>query len=382
MAITLLLIAVYCICPETVKAEENNLDEILSSLIDSLDGDELNGELDGVWEHYGRTGGTLKDKLLSVINGDFSADYGNVLSAVAGLVFSGIRSLFPTLITVCAIALLYSFVKTLNPEFLSESTDKILYFTCYSAILGLLVYKAVYVTEKCFGAVNSFAGQMEAVFPLIITVMAATGANVSASVYTPAVAFLSNGITNVITFAVMPMSFFLIVFSSVSGLSQSLKTEKFSAFVSSAIKWILGICATVFTLFLSVQGLTAGTYDGISLRITKYAVSNSVPVVGGFLKDGAELFVASGILIKNALGICGLILVVSSVLAPIVELVALSLFLKLAAGITEPFTDGRMSSFVFGLAKNLNYVLAAALVVSFMYVLTVVIMIFAGGAIL
>ena len=193
---------------------------------------------------------------------------------------------------------------------------------------------------------------------------------------------MSNGITGIISAVVAPLTLFLIMFSAVSGLSQTLRTEKFTAFISSAIKWILGICLTVFTTFISVQGITAGTYDGITLRVTKYAVGNSVPLVGGFLRDGAELFVASGVLIKNALGICGLFLVAGAFLAPLTELIAFTLFLKLAAGLIEPFTDTRMTDFIFGIAKNLNFVLASVLVACFMYVLTVVIMIFAGGAIL
>ena len=172
------------------------------------------------------------------------------------------------------------------------------------------------------------------------------------------------------------------MFSAVSGLSQTLKTEKFAAFVSSAIKWILGVCLTVFTMFISVQGIAAGTYDGVTMRITKYAVGNSVPLVGGFLRDGAELFVASGVLIKNALGICGLILISGAFLAPLAELIAFTLFLKLSAGIIEPFTYSRMTGFLTGLAKNLNYVLAAVLVVCFMYVLTVVLLIISGGSLL
>ena len=378
----LFLVALYCVCPEPVKAEENDFESVLSTLMDSLDGDDLNAELDGVWDSYGQAGGTLKDKLRSVISGDFSANYSGAISAVGNMIFSGVRSLFPTLICVCLIALLYSFVKTLDPEFLSEGTDRILYFTCYAAILGLIIYKAMDIANECFGAVKVYAGQMDLVFPLIITVMTATGSEVSASVYTPAVAFLSNGITGVISAVVAPLTLFLIMFSAVSGLSQTLRTEKFTAFISSAIKWILGICLTVFTTFISVQGITAGTYDGITLRVTKYAVGNSVPLVGGFLRDGAELFVASGVLIKNALGICGLFLVAGAFLAPLTELIAFTLFLKLAAGLIEPFTDTRMTDFIFGIAKNLNFVLASVLVACFMYVLTVVIMIFAGGAIL
>jgi len=213
-------------------------------------------------------------------------------------------------------------------------------------------------------------------------VVTAPVTNVSAAVYQPAVAFLSTGVTGVITSFVLPMTVVLIIFSAISGLSQTLKTEKLASFVSSVIKWILGICVTVFTMFLSIQGLTAGMYDGITLRVTKYAIGNTVPIVGGFLKDGVDLFLAAGLLIKNALGICGIILVVGGMIKPVVELIAFSLFLKLTAGLIEPFVDAKMSGFMYDLSKNLGFVLAATLIVCFMYVITIVLLICTGGSLL
>ncbi len=377
--ITITLIFIYCIIPETAFAEESDFNAIISTLIDALDGDELNKSLDEIWSQNDLEGETFKERLLSIINGDLSSDYGSILSMILGTVFTGIKKLIPTLLIVCAIALLYSFVKTLNPDFLSESTDKILYFTCYAAIIGLLIYKTFDIANGCFNAMKTYASQMDVVFPLILTVMSATGGTATASVYQPAVAFLSTGITNIITSVVMPLIYFLLLFISVSGLSQSIKAGKFTGFISSVIKWILGICLTVFTMFISVQGLAAGAFDGVTLRVTKYAIGNSVPIVGGFLKDGAELFIASGVLIKNALGLCGLILIISVFVPPLIQLISFSLFLKLAAGVIEPFADSRMSEYMYSLAKNLNYVLASLLVVGFMYVITVVLVLYSGG---
>lgn len=383
LVFTLILIALYCLLPVSAAAEEEkSLDDVLSSLIDSLDSDKLEEELEKIWDRFGLEGDTFSGKIRSIINGDFAVNYSDVFSALGNMIFSGLKSLIPVLILVCAVALLYSFVQTLNPDFLSEGMGRVLYFACYAVILSLLLYKTFAVAKNCFDGIQGYAAQMNIVFPLIITVMTATGTTVSASVYRPAVAFLSTGITNVISFAVVPLVTFLIILSSVSGLSQTFRSGKLASFISSLIKWILGICVTIFTLFLSIQGMTAATYDGITLRVTKYAIGNSVPLVGGFLKDGMDLFLASGILIKNALGICGIILIVAGFAAPLVELIAFIFFLKLAAGIIEPFAESKMADYMSSLAKNLNYVLAAMLTVCFMYVITIVLLICAGGALI
>lgn len=383
--IIVVLLFLALLLPTAVCAEEQSeitFDEVLSSLIDALDGDEASENIDEYWQRLGLEGETFKDKLLNVINGNFSVNYGDITSALLSLVFNGILSLLPILLSVCAIAVLYSIVKTLSPDVISDGVCKVLHFACYAAILGLLAYKTLDIVNSCYKNVKHYAGQMEIVFPMILTVMTATGSTVSASVYQPAVAFLSNGIIGIITSVVMPLSVFLILLSSVSGLSSNLKTVKLEGFISSIIKWILGISITVFTMFLSVQGMTAGTYDGITLRVTKYAIGNSVPIVGGFLRDGVDLFLAAGLLIKNALGIFGIVFIVGIFLSPLVELVAFMLLLKLAAGIIEPFADSAMAGYMYSISKNLNYVLAAVLMVCFMYVITIVLIICTGGAML
>jgi stage III sporulation protein AE len=133
-------------------------------------------------------------------------------------------------------------------------------------------------------------------------------------------------------------------------------------------------------MFMSIQGMTAGMYDGITLRVTKYAIGNSVPIVGGFLRDGVDLFLAAGLLVKNALGLFGVVFIVGIFLSPIVELITFMFFLKLSAGLIEPFTDSKISDYMFSIAKNLNYVLASVLVVCFMYLVTIILIICAGGA--
>lgn len=379
---TIILLLIYLFLPINANAEEVDFNEVISSLIDALDGENLNEELNVAWDELDLEGNTFKEKILSVINGDFAINYTNVFSAILGIIFSSLRELIPLMLCVCAISLLYSLLKSFSPDGISKGSTKIVYFACYGAILGLLIYKTFDITNDCFSSITTYAKQMDVVFPLILTLMSVTGATVSASVYQPAVAFLSTGITGIFTSLIIPIITFLIIFSAVSGISQAIKTEKLSQFLSSVVKWVMGICITVFTMFLSVQGFTAGAYDGITLRLTKYAISNSVPIVGGFLRDGVDMFIVGGVLVKNAVGVCGLILMISTFLGPVVSLIAFSLFLKLSAGLIEPFSEDGLPNLLISISKSLSFVLASTLIVGFMYVITVILLICTGGAFL
>jgi stage III sporulation protein AE len=227
-------------------------------------------------------------------------------------------------------------------------------------------------------SVSTMQTQMQIVFPILLTLMAASGGTVKAAICRPAVAFFSTNIVTLILSVVFPLTLIIVAFSIAGHLSKELKFGKFAAFFKSINKWLIGISVSVFGLFFTLQGLTAATYDGVTRRAAKYAIGSGVPIVGGFLSGGFDLAVAGSTLIKNSLGSMSIFLMVAAIFEPIVLLLSVNLLLKLTAAITQPFGDERISDFLGETAGNLNYCSAGVLFSAFLYFLCVVL--FVGTA--
>ena len=165
-------------------------------------------------------------------------------------------------------------------------------------------------------------------------------------------------------------------------MTTDIKINKFTAFFKSINKWILGICVSVFGLFLTLQGITASVYDGVVRRAAKYAIGTGIPIVGGFLSGGFDLAVAGSILIKNSLGSMGVFLLISVLFKPLVMLIAVNVLLRLTAAVTQPFADNKISDFLGETADNLQYCTAGLLIVAFLYFLTIVLMIYSTEALI
>jgi hypothetical protein len=63
-----------------------------------------------------------------------------------------------------------------------------------------------------------------------------------------------------------------------------------------------------FFAFLSVQGIVVSVSDSVSMRLSKFALSKYVPIIGGYLSDGFNYLIAGSIVIKNAIGITAIYL--------------------------------------------------------------------------
>ena len=216
---------------------------------------------------------------------------------------------------------------------------------------------------------------MQIVFPLMLTLIAASGGSVSVAIYQPSVAFLCNTLVSMIEKIVFPITIAIIVFSMSGKMFGELKTDKFAAFFKSVNKWIMGIGFSVFGLFFTVQGLTAASYDGIVRRAAKYALGTGVPIVGGFLSSGFDLAVAGSMLIKNSLGNFSLFLLITVLFEPLTLLIAINLLLRLTAAITQPFGDSKIASFLEETAGNLNYLVAGLLFTAFLYFIVVLLLV-------
>lgn len=363
----------------TQNAEEEGrekLNESLEELFKGLDLSELQAYVDSL-DNYPKD--NVVERLTAYIGGE-KFDYSSFLSDILRILFEKVRQILPAFTCITAIALLSGIIATLRSGNLGGSSGDMIFTVSYIAALIPIIGVLTECFQSSTSSIFSMQKQMNIIFPIMITLMSASGGAISASVCRPAVAFFSTNIVNVLLKVVFPLTITIIAFSMAGHLTSELKINKFSAFFKSINKWIIGVCISVFGLFFTLQGITAATTDGILRRTAKYAIGNGVPIVGGFLSGGFDLAVAGSILIKNSLGSMSIFLMVSVLFEPIVLLVAVNLLLRLTSAITQPFGDSKISDFLGETAENLHYCTAILLFTAFLYFLCIMLLVMSSEA--
>jgi len=375
--ILLIIISLSITTEVYAKNDEEKLDDNITDQLDVLDTEKLDDYLDSLTDTeksmFGE--GTFKDKIKAILSGDFKIGYDSFFDAIFSLFFKNILTYIPIFSSIGAICILCGLISQIKPSFLSEGTTGLIFFVTYCSVLLLILSSLFSLFQSVYDSIDSIKTQMDISFPILLTLMAASGGNVSVSVYQPAAAFLSSGIVQLFFAVVLPITALIIIFCVVGNMSDNIKLTKFIDLFKSINKWVIGLSLTIFTVFLSVQGITSASYDGISFRAAKYAIGNSVPIIGGFLKDGFDLILASSVIIKNAVGSGCIILLVSSILVPLVEIASYSLFLKLTAAVIEPVNDSKIANFLSSLSTGINYLTASLLAIAFMYFITIMLLV-------
>ena len=350
--------------------DSNELSQAVNDTLSQLDF----GDLSDLSVFGGASFWTVLGQILS---GEYFKQHPDILGGIWGIFGSVVLAVLPMVVLVVAIAILCGFLGTAK----NGGVSRLVFFVAYAAVVLIVMGSVSDLIQMVGKTLNILKTQVDLVFPIILTLMAAGGASTSANLYQPAVAVLSSVMMQIFTYVVMPLFVISLAFSVVSHLAPQTRLDKFVSIFNALFKWIVGICFTVFLSFLAIQGITAGSFDSISIRATKMTMSGYVPIVGSYMSQGFDLIMASAVLIKNAVGLSGVLLLLGVVLAPIVKIVVFSLALKLAAAVTQPIGDARISSFLTALNKSFGMLVACLLGVAFMYLIILALLIMTGNVI-
>ena len=316
---------------------------------------------------FGET--TFLEKIFKIIKGESLNDYTSIWDMIKSLLFDNILSLLPIIATIIAIAILGGMVGNLRTNSNGKSMESIIHFIIYGLtviLISSIVFKMINLTSSTLGSIKR---QTEVIFPILLTLLTAMGGTTSVGVYQPVMSFFSSSIIELFTSFIMPLFLISVALNFISNLSNNVKLDKLSSFINSLFKWVIGIAFTLFTAFVSIQGISVAAVDGLSIRTAKFTIKNTLPVVGTYISDGLFLVIASSNLIKNAVGGAGLLLLLATIISPIIQLVLFILALKLMAGIIQPLGDNKIAEFISSLAKSMSMLVVILVCVSFMYII-------------
>lgn len=361
---------------DEVRAE---LTDAVNSAIDGLDLDDLQKFIDSLSNQSKQAINIqdVKDTLRALVNGQTEDFFGKLLSLLSGTVGRYFAGFLPSFITIIVICLLKNMLGNLTSGLAGGSTAEVVHIVCYCAVIIVLMTGISSVIATVTETVALLTGFARAIFPVLLTLLSMLGGATTVATYTPLMAVLSGFIMKLITAVIVPAFIATIVFSVVGNISKNVKLDKLTKVIKSSSTWLIGIVFGLFATFLTVQGITGGVVDKFGFNVAKFALSSYVPVLGGYLSDGFDLLSTSLVLVKNAVGYTGAIILVCVVLFPLVKVVIFTLTLRLTSAIAEPIGDKRISGLLHTVADSMNLLVTALAGVSFLFY--VLLMLFIGS---
>ena len=313
----------------------------------------------------------IKNKVYSILSGENAVNYSTLFASLFSSLIEMILKYVPIISLIISIGVISNLLNGIKSKFNEKSTSDLINLICFFASAILIVGIVTNLTTSTGIAVESMVKQMNLIFPIMLTLMIGLGANASVGVFKPVVAIMSTYIADFFHFFIVPLFMVSFVFGIISNMSTSVNLDKFSGFVSSLFKWSVGLVFTLFFSVFTLQGISVSKFDSLSIRTTKYTIKSYIPIMGGYLSDGMDLILSSTMLIKNAVGLVGVLLIISTIISPLLEIVVFSLMLKLVSAVLQPIGNSKTSNFLSATAKSITMLSTAIIAIGFMYLISI-----------
>lgn len=270
--------------------------------------------------------------------------------------------------SIIIIIVIHSILKSISEGLENKSISQITYYVQYILIVTLIMTNFADILSMVRTSIDSLVGFMNSLVPLLITLMLTTGNIASAGIIEPIILFIITFIGNFITSVLIPFILISNVLGIVSKISPRVQVDKLSKFFNSSVVWTLGIVLTIFVGLLSIEGSLSSTVDGITAKTAKAAVTNFIPVVGKILGDAVDTVIGCSNVLKNAVGIIGVIVVICICIGPIIKLAVLMALYYLAGAICQPIADEKIVKLLEQMGDTFKMLLAIMCSVSVMLI--------------
>ncbi len=197
----------------------------------------------------------------------------------------------------------------------------------------------------------------KALLPTLAAATAASGAVTTATVQQVTTVFFVDLLLNLVDGLLLPMVY---LYTGALAAAACLPESRLGAIAEGLKKiltWILTTTLLVFTVYLSVARVISGAADGAAVRVTKAAISGVVPVVGGIIAEASETVLVGAGLLKNTIGLVGMLAILAACAYPFLQLGVQYLLYKLTAFLAAAIGAPGLCKLIDGLGGAFGLVL-------------------------
>lgn len=327
----------------------------------------IDGEVNTYFQHK-----TVRQWLIDFVKGDWQLNSREILSALVKYLSGELLANSGLLCKLIILSVLAALLINLQQSFSSE-VGKIAYLACFLAMAAIAIGTFKVVLGIGQHTIDNMVTFMMAMLPQMMVLVTGLG-NVNATVMlfpllmTTATAFAA-AIKNI----VFPLIIMSAALHLVNGMSETVKVERLAKSFAQMSQILLGFFLTFFVGIITLRALYASVLDKVALRATRFVTDNAIPVVGKLLGDTVEVTAGYIVMLKQALGVFGVLVILGIIVFPLIKIAVLALIYKIVGATVEPLGDARTAVVLEIMSTHLFLMLAATAAVGLMFFIMIAI---------
>jgi stage III sporulation protein AE len=277
------------------------------------------------------------------------------------------------------LAVLSALIANMQASFSSEGVAQVCRAVIFMVLFSVTMYSYSLAVDLARNTVQAMTDMVLALVPVLLSLLAALGSISAAALFQPLLLTTAAVVGNVVDNIVLPLLFAASVLAVVNQMLVGVGINKLAGLLKDISLWLLGFLVTIFAGVTIVNGGVAAVADGVAMRTGKFTAKAFIPVVGGMFSDAFETVAGAALILKNSIGLFGVIAVSVICLFPILQLFAITLIYRGTAALLQPLGEDAVSETLEVLARHMYAVIGAVAAVGLMFFIIITIIVAAAN---
>ena len=355
------------------QTEEDLLKEQEKSQEALLKGLELAEMQETVNELLGEETFSVRQALEKILAGEevFTPDF--VLETVRGFLYEHLLADREVLFQVVLLVILAALFANFTNVFSGSQAGEASFYIVYMLLLALLIHSFGELSAELSGSLEDLTAFMQALMPSYFLAVTAASGTATAMVFYEMV-FGVIYLTQVLLLkAVIPGIQAYVIIELINYLHKEDFLSKLADLLKTILEWTMRTITAVVIGMELIQNMVSPALDSLK-RDALGKTAASIPGIGNVINGATEVALGTAVLIRNCLGVMGIVVLVLLGLPPVIKLAMNSLVYKLLAALLQPVSDRRMTGCLSAIGEGCRLLLKVLLTLELLLLITIAIL--------
>ncbi len=286
--------------------------------------------------------------------------------------FYEIKACRSGLIHILVLVIIAAVFANFSGMFKGTQVSEISFSMLYMLLITICLNNFRILVDSATVHIERLASFMEVLSPLyFLAVAMATGSMTSVSFY-QIILLVIYLIEVLIVSFLLPITQIYIIVKILSELSKEIQLSKFAELIETIVSWSLKtMLAGVIGLNI-IQRILSPAIDSVKRGILIRG-GEAIPFIGDIVSGGTEVVIGTAVLIKNGIGIAGMIICLVICITPIVQMTVTSIMYQVITALIQPISDKRMVNCIGSMADGSKMILKILFTTGILFLLTIAI---------
>ena len=328
--------------PGEAMTEDSMIQEYVELWTDSLELNHIDAKMKELFPEFEiNTGETFR----LIVEGRVTEALKNLGDGITGYIRGELMNIRQVFLTVLILGVVSALFSGFSDLFAGQQISQAGFYFLYLFLMVLTTGIFSSVSEIALGAVENIVLFIKMFIPTYFVVVGTAQGPTTAVFYYELMLIVAYLVESFLGTVLIPLICSYVLLALLNGIWVEEKLSLLLDFIRKGIVMALKLSLGAVTGLSLVQAVIVPVLDRLKISAVRKAVS-AIPGIGGIAEGVTELVLGAAVLIKNSMGVLLLVLLLGICLAPVVQILIITMTMKLGAAVTGIVSDKRISGCV------------------------------------